>query len=427
MKKTVYPQDQTFWYLQRPNIPPLRTHKETEVVVIGGGIAGLSAAQAFAKKGKKVILLEAYYCGAGASGKSSGFITPNGELSFSELIQRYGPEGGKTIWDAISTQGVEHIRANIKQYHLSCDYSEQDAFEVASTEKDIKIILKEAENLARYGYETTFIKKEEVSSLLGTGRYHGGVLYTKSFGINMYKYCQGMKNVLIQEGVDIYEETPALCLEENLVTTAHATIKADFIIVCADRFIPTLGKLSKEIYHVQTFLLASQVLPPSVVQKIFPQRKLMVWDTDLVYSYFRMAEDRLLIGGGSVATSYASHETYQSEPIYKKLTGYIQDTFDLTLQYEQMWPGLIGVSKDIAPLAGPDKDIPSIYYVGAAAGLPMAALLGNYAAEYLIEGADTLKDYFSPYRKFPLNPLLQTILGTKATFALSNWISHGNT
>ena len=53
MKKTLYPQDQNFWYLKRPDSLPLQTNKETEVVVIGGGMAGLTTAQAFAKKGKK--------------------------------------------------------------------------------------------------------------------------------------------------------------------------------------------------------------------------------------------------------------------------------------------------------------------------------------------------------------------------------------
>ncbi len=298
MKKPFYPQDQTFWYLQRPDVVPLRTDKETEIIVIGGGMAGLTAAQAFAKRGKKVILLEAYYCGAGASGKSSGFITSNGELSFYEFVQRYGAEGGKTIWDLLENYGLDHIRKNIKHYNIKCDYTEQDSLEVASSQKAVKTVRREAEYLARFGYKTDFIKKEDMPSFLGTKRYYGGVLYPKSFGMNTYSYCQAMKNILLEEGVEIYEETPALSLEENRVTTLHGTVKADSIIVCADRFIPTLGKLTKEMYHIQSFIVASQVLPPDLIQQLFPKRRLMVWDTDLVYSYYRMTGDRLLVGGG---------------------------------------------------------------------------------------------------------------------------------
>ena len=63
MKKTLFPQTQNFWYLKRPDtVTSLQKDIETEVVVIGGGMAGITAAQAFAKKGKKVVLLEAYFC-----------------------------------------------------------------------------------------------------------------------------------------------------------------------------------------------------------------------------------------------------------------------------------------------------------------------------------------------------------------------------
>jgi hypothetical protein len=232
MKKILYPQEQNFWSLKRSDALPLQTNTESEVVVIGGGMARLTAAQAFAKKGKKVIVLEAYHCGAGASGKSSGFIEPNCEMSLSEFIERYGIEAGKTIWKLIQLYGVEHIRNNIKQYNLDCDYTEQDSLDVASSEKDVEGIVKEAEYLAQFGYKTNFITKEDLPSIIG-----------------------------------------------------------------------------------------------------------------------------------------------------------------------------------------------SDYYIGAATGLPIAAMLGNYCADYIIDGADTLKDYFSPYRKFSVGGIVQTALGTKATFAISHLIS----
>ena len=428
MKQTIFPQDQNFWYLKRDDILPLRNHTEADVVIIGGGMTGLTTAQAFAKKNKKVILLEAFYCGAGATGKSSGFITPNGEISLSEFIYRYGIEGGKTIWDMIQKRGLEHIKSNIKQYKIDCDYVESDSLEVASSEKDLKIILQEAENLAKYGYETSFIKKEDLPSIVGSKNYYGGVTYGNGFGINAYKYCQAMKNILMKDGVEMYEESPVLSIEENQVNLLHASVKADNIIVCADRFIPTLGKLTKEISHVQNFLLLSQTLSHDMIKKIFPQKQFMVWDTELIYNFYRMTGDRLLLGGGSVFNAYSTNETHHSDYMYKKLTNYMAHTFPgLEIQFEQMWPGLIGVSKDIAPIAGRDKDISSIYYIGAAAGLTLASMLGNYYAEHIIDGEDTLQDYFSPYRKFPIGGALQSILGTKASFAISNWMAHGNT
>lgn len=421
MKKMIFPQDENFWYLARQDIGPLRENLEADVVVVGGGMAGITAAQAFAQKGKKVVLLEAYFCGAGASGKSSGFITPNGEIGLSEFVRRYGVEGGLAIWNLLEKRGMEHIRKNIKDYNIECDYIEEDALEVASSEKDLAIIVKEAEYLSRFGFDSSFTKKEDIPTLLGTKKYYGGVTYRNNFGISGYKYCTAMKNILTQQGVAIYEETPVVTLDAHLVTTLHATVKAETIVVCADRFIPTLGKLTQEIYHVQNFLLLSQVLTDHEVQKIFPQRKLMVWDTESIYNFYRMTGNRLLLGGGSMWKAFNTNASYHSEFMYKKLTNYFADTFpDIEIQFEQLWPGLIGISKDIAPIVGHDKVAQSIYYVGAPAGLTVAAMLGNYAADHIVDGQDTLKDYFSPYREFRVGGVLQSILGTKLSFALSN-------
>ena len=150
----------------------------------------------------------------------------------------------------------------------------------------------------------------------------------------------------------------------------------------------------------------------------------MCWDTDFIYNYFRVTgENRLLVGGGDFMSTYASKETHHYASIVKKLTNYISGKFPkLDLQFEQVWPGLIGISKDIAPLAGRDKDKPYLFYISAAAGLPIAAALGRYSAENLIDGNSELDSYFSPYRNFPVQGLVQSIVGTKASFIISNLI-----
>ena len=421
-KKTIVSQDQVFWYLRRPAVESLRASVHADVAIIGGGMAGLTAAQAFAQKGKKVILLEAYYCGSGASGKSSGFITPNGELGITDFISRYGKEGGLAIWKRIQA-GVNQIRSNIEDYSLDCDYAKQDSLFVANTQSAVKTILKEHEALLEIGYKSDYIPKKQMHSTLGSKGYYGGITYADNFGISAYKYCQEMKEVLIKQGVMIYEETPVLSFQENQINTLHATVTAQNIIACTDRFLPSLGKLTYELYHAQTFLLISQPLTQEEIKTIFPTQNYMVWDTDLIYNYYRINGNRLLLGGGSVLKTYETYETHNSNYMHRKLTSYFKKKFpQLTIQFEQMWPGLIGISKDIAPLAGRDKNSKSIYYIGGAAGLPVAAGLGLYCADHMIDGADDLKDYFSPYRSFPIGHTLQSIIGTKAAFAISNVI-----
>lgn len=422
MKKTIPFQDQVFWYLQRPHVQPLRTDIQADVAIIGGGMAGLSAAQAFLQKGKKVVLLEAYYCGAGATGKSSGFITPNGELGISDFTNRYGKEGGCAIWKRIEA-GMHHIKNNIETYELDCDYIKADSLLVANTKGHLKTLQAEHNELLELGYKSRYFAHEEMHTIVGSQGYYGAITYPDNFGISGYKYCQGMKDALIRQGAMIYEETPALNISKHRIDTLHATVTADHIVVCADRFIPLLSNLKHQIYHAQNFVMISQPLTQDEIRTIFPTETYMVWDTDLIYNYYRLSGNRLLLGGGSLLNTYNTYETHNSNYMFGKLTRYFNKKFpQITIQFEQMWPGLIGISKDVAPIMGFDKDDPSIYYIGAPAGLTVAAGLGLYSADHIINKADDLRDYFSPYRSFPIGGLAQDIIGTKLSFALSNVI-----
>jgi gamma-glutamylputrescine oxidase len=96
------PRPHVFWYDQGTGLssplPPLSSDIRTDVVVVGGGIAGLTCAQALNEQGRRVVLLEKDYCGSGASGRSSGFITPDSEMELSSLVRSRGPERAKRLW-----------------------------------------------------------------------------------------------------------------------------------------------------------------------------------------------------------------------------------------------------------------------------------------------------------------------------------------
>ena len=289
-------QDQVFWYLNNTGtVAPLTHDITTDVVIIGGGMAGLTAAQAFRSKGHNVVLIEKNYCGAGASGKSSGFITPDSELSLFELMRIFGADTGKKLWNLIGS-GVDIIRDNIETYTIDCDYQKQDTLILANSlrafNNDIK---KEYNNRQQAGYTSTLYTQQEVGSVIGSDCYKGGISYGGTFGIHAYKYCFGMKKILQELGVHIYEETPAICIQNNMVTTPHATIKADHIVMCVDRFEPAASLLWDKIYHVQTFLMLSDPLSEAQVKKIFPVKPFMVWDTDMIYQYFRVTGDNRLM------------------------------------------------------------------------------------------------------------------------------------
>lgn len=425
MNKIQFPDQQVFWFIKNTSKPKLLSGiVKADIAIIGGGMAGLSAALAFAKKGVRVALVERYYCGAGATGKSSGFITPNAELDLSHIKRRFGPQKGHAIWEFVAS-GVHSIKNTIEAYNISCDYQVQDTLVVANGRWGMRDIVKEDTTRAGYGYESTLFNERSLQTVLGSNGYVGGVLYGDSFGINAYAYCQGLKKVLEDMGVEIYEETPALAVGHGKVQTPQGEIQADKIVVCTDYAIPELGKLKHQIYHAQTILMASAPLSDKQINAIFPKNRLLVWDTDLVYNYYRITGDnRLLLGGATILKTFATKLDHNPKSVVKKLTRYFDKKFpDVHPQFEYVWPGFIGISKDILPIMGSDPKDASLYYVSAATGLPWAAATGTYSAEHIIDKRSDMDTFFAPTRSFPIGAFMHYVIGKRASFALSNFIS----
>lgn len=397
---------------------------KTTFAVVGGGMAGLSCAQKLRDAGVSVVVIEKDFCGSGASGKTAGFITPDSEIELSSLLDTYGLEKARRIWEFVIS-GVDYIRKNIERYNISCDYQIQDSLFIANNASGFKHIKKEHVVRTQLGYVSTLYDNTKIKDIIAGEKYTGAVRYPGTFGMNSYLYCQAMKDTLRTSGVPIYEQTPVKSIVGHEIITPHGRIIADHIIVCADRFIPDLGALKKEIYHMQTFVGITRPLSPDQIQAIFPNSAMMVWDTDLVFNYFRLTGDnRLVIGGGDLLYTYAHNITSNTARFGRRLEKYITKKFpSIDIEMEYLWPGMLGVSKDLLPIIGPDEDNDCVLYVGAATGLPWAMALGRYAADHALNGRNEFDEDFSSRRHFVIGRRMQSLLGTPATYALSHGIA----
>jgi gamma-glutamylputrescine oxidase len=412
----------TYWYFDHEKIfPPLTNDIESDIVVIGGGMAGLSAAHAFAAAGKNVILIEKSICGGGASGKSSGFITPDSELNLTAYVDKYGPDAGQKLWH-FATIAVEKIESNIKEFGISCDYQKQATLVVANDASGLNELKRDHENRIKLGYESNLYDAQSIRSLVASKEYVGGIEYNRTFGINPFAYCQGMKHTLKKKGVQIFEDTPALSYGKHYIKTPQGSIKTKHIIVCVDYNLNKKDSLYSDIYHAQTLVIVSERITKDAVKGIFPKDWYLVWDTDLIYNYYRIIDDcRLMIGGGTLLCTYDLDYHYNNRRVVNKLIQYVKRKFpEFRAEFVYGWPGLIGLTKDIVPVAGFNENDKSCYYIMGVAGLPWAAALGYYAAERIVHNNSEFDQYFSPYRKYPLPAFMRYVVGKRGLFALSN-------
>lgn len=399
---------------------PLDRDLGVDAVVVGGGMAGLSSAQALSEAGLSVALLEKHFCGAGASGKSSGFITPASELELSELLETFGRERGAELW-RLAAEGVERIRSNVRELGIACDYQVQDSLLLGAGSRGARRAADEHRARTLLGYPSSYYPKGALASVVGSTAFAGGVRYPGTFGIDSYRYCRGLRDALVARGVLVFEGTPVSELLPGAVLAAGRRVSAGHVIVCADRNIPELAPLEDQIGQVQTFLAISMPLRDHEVRRVFPAEPLMAWDSKLTYSYFRLTgEQRLLVGGANLWQTYARRESQDPVRNLGPLSAFVTRAFPgLDVRWDHVWPGTLGVSKDFLPLAGSDAASPERTYIGACAGLPWAAALGCEVGRAISSGRAASFPEFSPYRS-SRGALLGRILPRRAALALAH-------
>lgn len=416
------PRGDVFWYRGgTPGGTPLRGDLVADAVVVGGGMAGLTCAQFLREGGLSVVLVEKDFCGAGASGKSSGFITPASELELSDVIASFGVERAPALW-SFAEGGVELIRSNISTFSIDCDYQVQDSLFVAVNDRGARHARDEHRARTMLGYPSTHYEKDGLPSVVGTTSFAGAVRFPGTFGIDSYRYCRGMRDVLIGQGVQVFEGTLVDAVRPGEVRAGGHRITAGHVVLCADRWIPGLWPRRAPIGQVQTFLAVTAPLRDDQVRRVFPGAPVMAWDSRLTYDYFRLTGDqRLLVGGANLWHTYALRERHDPVANLRPLASFVARTFPgLDARWEHVWPGMLGVSKDFLPVAGTDAASPSLRYIGAAAGLPWAAALGRQVGRSIVSGAGEPFPEFSPRRRAMGGAWLDRVLTTRGGLAVAH-------
>lgn len=421
---------QDWWFttllgVKEPIRPPLKGDIKTDVLVVGAGASGLAAASRLAGSGKKVVLLDKNICGGSSTGKSAGFLTPDSELELSQLLRKYGKSGAKDLWE-VAAKGVDIMVDNIKKHKIECDLQVQDCLFLGKGKSGWKDVEDEVSARKEVGYSSTVYKESEVPSVIGSRAYSGAIRYTGTYGVNPLLYAQGIKQVLLDAGIEIFESSEVLSWKDRTVKTHLGSVTADKIIFCIDKPKPEVTKFSTSVYHAQTFLSISEPLGDKDVAELFPQGPLQCWDSDLIYTYFRLTgTNRLLVGGGDMLTTYAKNDTTTSRVVDKVINGLKEKIPTIRpLRFIQYWQGRIDMTRDLIPTVLVDPEHPWAHFVLGCVGLPWATFCGDFAARNVLDDKELDNEkyyrYFSPTRKFFLPLWLEQLLGKRIVFTVNN-------
>jgi gamma-glutamylputrescine oxidase len=263
--------------------PPLTKAIKCDVLIVGGGFSGMSAAAEFLRKGLSVVIIEKNIIGGSSSGRSAGFLTPDSELELHQLVRRYGAKAAAEIWEA-PCRGIERIVGNIQKHDIQCGLLRQDSLFLGLGSGGQEAVASEHECRASVGFtDQRTYDETQLSAILGAQGYTAGIRYGGTYGVNPLMCLQGFKDLAIENGMQIFESTAMARLEDHTAYTHAGSVTADQIIIAVDKLTKAISPLADEAFHAQTFLSVTEPLTDRELRILFPSgEQMQCWDSKLV-------------------------------------------------------------------------------------------------------------------------------------------------
>lgn len=298
-KETPYWWDRT----PRPTLPDTRLPATVDVLVIGAGYTGLSAALQTVRGGRSTLVIDAQDAGWGCSTRNGGQISTSTKPGYAELARRHGPEAAFGIIRE-GQNSLAWVEGFVAAERIDCDFRVVGRFHAAHNAAQYEALARQIATQHK-GLEVAahLVPRAEQHSELGTDTYHGGVVYERHASLDPGRFHQGMLDRVLEAGAQVLSGCPALAIRRDgrgfQVDTAHGQVAARNVVVATNGYTGKLTPwLQRRAIPIGSYVIATEPLAPEIMARLMPRNRI-VSDTRKVVYYYRASPDgqRILFGG----------------------------------------------------------------------------------------------------------------------------------
>lgn len=367
--------------VQDPGPPP----RDADVVVIGGGYCGLTAAAELARRGRHVVVLEAGELGeSGASTRNGGMVIPELKHGVRALTRRYGALGwelARSVFDACALVG-----RIIEREAIDCDFAPTGGLLLAHHTAQVES-LRDAERewVDDLCAGARFVPRQELREEIGSSEYVAGLVMDDVAAIQPAKYHAGLVRRAVASGAVLCDRTRADVLEPRShggwrVATTRGVVHAGDVLVATNAYSDGLvPQLARRVLPIGSYIIATPPLDESLRRELIPNRR-MVFDTRRLLAYWRYSPDGRMVFGGRTSlvpmtVARARDLLYQELiRIHPQLEGWPIDF---------AWGGSVAITRDRLPHFGRIDGV--AYATGCnGTGIALATWFGERAACWLL-------------------------------------------
>jgi glycine/D-amino acid oxidase-like deaminating enzyme len=379
----------SFWQEDFPrpaDLPVSPLPEQVDVLVVGGGYTGLSAARTLATGGVTVAVLEQREIGGGASSVNGGQAGGGLKEGPQELVDKFGRELGLELWQA-SLEAVRFMEQLIELERIECDYEPRGIVALAYRPAHYERMVRRVDWMAReLNYHRRLIPPEQLRSEIGSDVFFGGSLDEGWGGLHPAKYVYGLARAAARAGALLCEQIEVLSIRQQAgqdsfhVTTSGGELKSRQVLIATNGYTGSLApQLRRRVFPVGSYMVTTEPLSPALQQEISPQGR-MFYDSKWFLNYFRLTPDgRLAMGGRNnlspdLDVVESAHFLQQAIlRIFPQLKG---------VPLTHTWSGRLGLTFDLLPHLGRIEGLHyALGYSGH--GVSIGTYVGHQAAQWM--------------------------------------------
>jgi len=380
-------QERNYW-LDPPLLPAFAETPpaRTDVLVVGSGFTGTTAAIRLRQAGYKVTVIDAKPLGTGASARNGGMVLSGLSDDLFTVIKRYGIDVARNLYHE-SIASVTAVERLVTEGHIDCAFQRSGFLFAACKPRHADALQRSRELLERaFGHATEWIPANRLREEIDTTVYHGALLEASDAGVHPARYSAGLIRMAQRLGVTLHENVTALAIAKHgeglRVTTDKGSIQAGKVVVATNGYTGALTPwIRRRIVPVRSMMIATAPLPPERIRALIPRGR-MIADTKTFLYYFRPSPDgtRILFGGRprSITRSLTENARFMRDnllSVFPQLT---------SIAVDYAWWGKLGFTLDHLPHAG-QRD--GVYYAMGFCGhgVALATHLGEKLAGLIQE------------------------------------------
>jgi glycine/D-amino acid oxidase-like deaminating enzyme/nitrite reductase/ring-hydroxylating ferredoxin subunit len=408
-----------------PRCETLSQDLETDVCIVGAGIAGLTTAYLLTKSGQRVVVLDQRHVAAGQTQRTTAHLTNAHDNFYSEVEKIHGPEGIR-IAAASHTAAINRIDEIVQTEQIDCDFRRLPGFLFCAPNKSREFLDKELDAARRAGIDGLSIVERIPTLAFDTGP---AIRYPRQGEFHPLKYLSHLTKVLQASGAKIYSGTPVKQVKDGSPVIIETAIGPRVVAKAA---VVATNSPINDLYAIHTkqapYLTYAMAFP--IARGMFPTA--LVWDTQSPYHYVRTQPlndhlELLIVGGedhkaGQVDDQASRHDRLE-EWTRQRFPGIQSAVF--------RWSGMVMETTDGGAFIGRNPGEKNVYIASGDSGMGMThGTIAGLLLSDMINGCNnSWEAFYDPSRKPVAGPALGKFMSENANVGyeyVRDWISWGD-